>query len=342
MPLVIGVKFRRNGPLNYYIAGDPPLAAGTQVVADTGRGPEIGTVVLEAAEVAPSLLPAELKPVERVAGEEDLRHKLELEAKAPEQVRVAKEHAEALNLELKVVAATPSFDGQRILFDFSADGRVDFRELAKDLAGVFQCRVEMRQIYPRDEARLQDGYGPCGRRLCCSSWLKEFVPVSIKHAKEQGLPLNPSRLNGMCGKLKCCLVYENEQYVEVKRTLPKVGATVDLPEGQGVIREINVPKELVMVWLPDIGAMQAVPAAQLAREDLATAGVHSGGGGGGGEGGKRRRRRRGGGGGGGEASGAGDAGGVEGHGGVESNGGAANGNGNGHGAGLDAHGGDTA
>ncbi|HEV7678940.1 MAG TPA: regulatory iron-sulfur-containing complex subunit RicT [Candidatus Dormibacteraeota bacterium] len=332
MPQVIGVKFRRNGPLNYYTAGEPPLAAGTQVVADTGRGPEIGTVVLEAAEVAPSLLPAELKPVERIVTEDDMRHKLELDAKAPEQVRVAKEHAESLSLDLKVVAATPSFDGQRILFDFSADGRVDFRELAKDLAGVFQCRVEMRQIYPRDEAKLQDGYGPCGRRLCCSSWLKEFVPVSIKHAKEQGLPLNPSRLNGMCGKLKCCLVYENEQYVEVKRTLPKVGAMVDLPEGQGVIRDINVPKELVMVWLPDIGAMQAVPAAQLAREDLATA-RSAGGGGGGGEG-KRRRRRRGGGGG--EGGGA-DPGGVEAGG---PGGGAPEGNGNG--AGGDAHGGEPA
>jgi cell fate regulator YaaT (PSP1 superfamily) len=293
MPSVIGVKFRRNGPLNYYTAPDEPMPAGTQVVADTGRGPEIGTVVMEAAEVGQNLLPAELKPVEHIATEEDLRHKQEIDSKAPEQVRVAKEHAESLNLDLKVVAATPSFDGQRILFDFSADGRVDFRDLARDLAGVFQCRVEMRQIYPRDEARIQDGYGPCGRRLCCSSWLKEFVPVSIKHAKEQGLPLNPSRLNGMCGKLKCCLVYENEQYVEVKRVLPKVGASVTLPEGEGVVREINVPKEQVMVWLPDIGAMQAVPAAQLAREDLATVGARSGGGGTG----KRRRRRRGGGGG---------------------------------------------
>jgi cell fate regulator YaaT (PSP1 superfamily) len=290
MPQVIGVKFRRNGPLNYYEAPSEAINVGAQVVAETGRGPEIGTVVLEASEVAQNLLPADLKPVERLAGEEDLRRKGEMEAKVPEQVRLAKEHAEQQNLDLKIVNATPSFDGQRILFDFSADGRVDFRELAKDLAGVFHCRIEMRQIYPRDEAKLQDGYGPCGRRLCCSSWLKEFVPVSIKHAKEQGLPLNPARLNGMCGKLKCCLVYENEQYVEVKRVLPKVGATVELPEGEGIVRDINVPKEQVMVWLPDIGAMQAVPAAQLAREDLALAGARVGTG----PGGKRRRRRRGG------------------------------------------------
>jgi cell fate regulator YaaT (PSP1 superfamily) len=289
MPLVIGVKFRRNGPLNYYTAPEEPIALGTEVVAETGRGPELGTVVMDAAEVAPPLLPADLRPVERRATPEDLQHRRDLEAKVPEQVRLAKEHAQEKHLDLKIVNATPSFDGQRILFDFSADGRVDFRELAKDLAGVFHCRVEMRQIYPRDEAKMQDGYGPCGRRLCCSSWLKEFVPVSIKHAKEQGLPLNPSRLNGMCGKLKCCLVYENEQYVEVKRVLPKIGATVELPEGEGIVRDINVPKEQVMVWLPDIGAMQAVPAAQLAREDLAPAGS------GGGSAGKRRRRRRGGG-----------------------------------------------
>jgi cell fate regulator YaaT (PSP1 superfamily) len=306
MPLVIGVKFRRNGPLNYYEAQpDQPVPAGTQVVAETGRGPEIGTVVMEAAEVAKNLLPADLKPIERLVTAEDEQRKRDLEAKVPEQVRVAKEHAGERNLDLKIVTATPSFDGQRILFDFSADGRADFRELAKDLAGIFHCRVEMRQIYPRDEAKLQDGYGPCGRRLCCSSWLKEFVPVSIKHAKEQGLPLNPSRLNGMCGKLKCCLVYENEQYVEVKRVLPRIGATVELPEGEGIVRDINVPKEQVMVWLPDIGAMQAVPAAQLAREDLATVGG-GGSGGGGGAGGKRRRRRRGGGG---DAGAGGNAGG---------------------------------
>ena len=298
MPQVIGVKFRRNGPLNYYTAPESPLPGGAQVVADTGRGPEVGVVVLEAAEVAQSLLPAELKPIERVATEEDLARKRELEGQAPERVRVAKEHAEQLQLEMKVIAATIAFDGQRILFDFSADGRVDFRELAKDLASVFQCRVEMRQVYPRDAAKMQDGYGPCGRRLCCSSWLKEFVPVSIKHAKEQGLPLNPSRLNGMCGKLKCCLVYENEQYVEVKKVLPRVGATVELPEGSGVVREINVPKEQVMVWLPDTGAMQAVPAAQLAREDLATVGATLAASSAGAAGGKRRRRKRGGGGGG--------------------------------------------
>ena len=263
MPIVIGVKFRRNGPLNYYEPGDEPFATGDLVVAETARGPEIGEVVMAASQVGASLLPAEVKPVARRATAADLERRHSLEARAPEQIRVAKEHVHAFGLEgMKIFAATTSFDGGRILFDFSADGRIDFRELAKDLASTFQCRVELRQIFPRDESKLQDGYGPCGRRLCCSSWLKEFQPVSIKHAKEQGLPLNPSKLNGMCGKLKCCLVYENEQYVEVKRSLPAPGSQVEVQAGPGVVREINVPKEQVVVSLLG-GGVVAVPAEEL-------------------------------------------------------------------------------
>jgi cell fate regulator YaaT (PSP1 superfamily) len=256
MSLVIGVKFRRNGPLNYFDPAGDTFVTGQRVVADTSRGPEIGEVVMPPGEVSDALLPAELKPVIRRATEEDLAHRAALEARAPEQIRIAKDRVHAFGLEnMKIVAATSSFDGGRILFDFSADGRIDFRELARDLAAAFQCRVELRQIYPRDEAKIQDGYGPCGRRLCCSSWLKEFQPVSIKHAKEQGLPLNPNKLNGMCGKLKCCLVYENEQYIEVKRSLPAVGTLVELPEGPGTVAEINVPKEQVTVALTGGGVL---------------------------------------------------------------------------------------
>jgi cell fate regulator YaaT (PSP1 superfamily) len=283
MATAIGVKFRRNGPLVYYAPGDDQVALGDRVVADTARGPEVGEVVLAAAEIADGLLPADLRPVIRRATPEDLERRRTLEEKAPEQVRVAKERVHAFGLDMKIVAATSSFDGGRILFDFSADGKVDFRELARELASTFQCRVELRQIYPRDEAKIQDGYGPCGRRLCCSSWLKEFQPVSIKHAKEQGLPLNPSKLNGMCGKLKCCLVYENEQYVDLKSRLPKPGAEVELPAGVGTVREINVPRELVMVQLQETGAVVPVPAAEL-ELDEPVRGTGSGGG--------RRRRRK--------------------------------------------------
>jgi cell fate regulator YaaT (PSP1 superfamily) len=249
MPLAIGVKFKRHGPLAYYDPAGDAVALGDHVLADTARGPEIGEVVLAPAEIAEALLPAELKPVIRRATAADLARRRALEEEAPEHVRVAKERVHAFGLDMKVIAATSSFDGNRILFDFSADGRIDFRELARDLAAIFQCRVELRQIFPRDESKLQDGYGPCGRRLCCSSWLKEFQPVSIKHAKEQGLPLNPAKLNGMCGKLKCCLVYENDQYVELKSRLPRPGQIVEVAEGSAVVRDINVPRELVSVQL---------------------------------------------------------------------------------------------
>jgi cell fate regulator YaaT (PSP1 superfamily) len=289
MPLTLGVKFKRNGPLAYYDAAGEDFALGDHVLADTARGPEIGEVVLAPTEIAEALLPAELKPVIRRATAEDLARRRALEEKAPEQVRVAKERVHAFGLDMKVIAATSSFDGHRILFDFSADGRVDFRELARDLAAIFQCRVELRQIFPRDESKLQDGYGPCGRRLCCSSWLKEFQPVSIKHAKEQGLPLNPAKLNGMCGKLKCCLVYENDQYVELKSRLPRPGQIVEVAEGPAVVRDINVPRELVSVVLEATGAVLAVPAAELELDEPVAAEQQQQGSSG------RRRRRRGGG-----------------------------------------------
>jgi cell fate regulator YaaT (PSP1 superfamily) len=291
MTLAIGVKFRRNGPLSYFAAEPAGLAPGDRVVAETARGPEIGEVVMAASDVADALLPAELRPVLRRATDEDLETRLRLDERAPEQIRTAKERIHAFGLDMKVIAATTSFDGGRILFDFSADGRVDFREVARDLAGVFHCRVELRQIYPRDEAKLQDGYGPCGRRLCCSSWLKEFQPVSIKHAKEQGLPLNPSKLNGMCGKLKCCLTYESDQYVELKSKLPRPGAIVAIAEGEGKVRDIDVPRELVMVQMVESGAVVAVPAAQLELDPAARAAA--GGGDLGARGGRRRKRRTG-------------------------------------------------
>jgi cell fate regulator YaaT (PSP1 superfamily) len=285
MPLALGVKFKRNGPLAYYEPAGEQFEVGDHVLAETARGPEIGEVVLAPSEIAESLLPAELKPVTRRATAEDLARRRALEERAPEQVRIAKERVHAFGLDMKVIAATTSFDGHRILFDFSADGRIDFRELARDLAAIFQCRVELRQVFPRDESRLQDGYGPCGRRLCCSAWLKEFQPVSIKHAKEQGLPLNPAKLNGMCGKLKCCLVYENDQYVELKSRLPRPGQIVEVAEGAAVVRDINVPREVVTVQLESTGALLPVPAARLELDEPRPVAPPTGGQG-------RRRRRR--------------------------------------------------
>ncbi|HUY61976.1 MAG TPA: regulatory iron-sulfur-containing complex subunit RicT [Candidatus Dormibacteraeota bacterium] len=266
MPLVIGVKFRRHGPLNYYDPAEESFAPGSLVVAQTARGPEIGEVVMAEVDLAPELCPSPLAPVLRRATAEDRSARAELDARIPEVMRTARNRVAERGLAVKIARADLSFDGTRILFDFTSEGKVDFRDLAKELAGALRCRVELRQVGARDEARIQDGYGPCGRRLCCSSWLKEFVPVTIKMAKEQGLPLNPTRLNGMCGKLKCCLQYENEQYVDLKRRVPAPGSVVEIDGQAGRVSEVNVVREQVFVTMTETGTVVAVPAETLAGE----------------------------------------------------------------------------
>ncbi len=266
MPLVIGVKFRRHGPLNYYDPGGESFAPGALVVAQTARGPEIGEVVMAEVDLAPELCPSPLQPVLRRATAEDRAARAELDARVPEVMRIARERVAERGLAVKMARADLSFDGTRILFDFTSEGKLDFRDLAKELAAALRCRVELRQVGARDEARLQDGYGPCGRRLCCSSWLKEFVPVTIKMAKEQGLPLNPTRLNGMCGKLKCCLQYENEQYVDLRLRVPPPGSVVEIDGQAGRVTEVNVVREQVLVTMTETGTVLAVPAETLAGE----------------------------------------------------------------------------
>jgi cell fate regulator YaaT (PSP1 superfamily) len=266
MTLVVGVKFRRHGPLNYYSPGEWDPAPGTRVVAEVARGIELGEVVMAAAEVDQAMLPDPLPEILRPATREDLEERKMLDQRLPEVMRVARQLVEERKLALKVARAEISFDGSRILFDLTAERQTHYQDLAKELATRLRCRVELRQIGSRDEARIQDGYGPCGNRLCCSSWLKEFVPVTIKMAKEQGLPLNPTRLNGMCGKLKCCLQYENEQYVDLKRRLPKVGAALDTEQGAAVITEVSLVREQVLVTLTESGTVLAIPAASLVRE----------------------------------------------------------------------------
>jgi cell fate regulator YaaT (PSP1 superfamily) len=266
MTVAVGVKFRRHGPLNYYDPGEEDLDPGSQVLADTARGIEIGEVVMAAADIAPDMLPRPVPPIVRRATSDDLAQRSELDRRLPEVMRAARDLVEERKLPLKVARAEISFDGTRILFDLTAERQTQYQDLARDLATVLKCRVELRQIGARDEARIQDGYGPCGNRLCCSSWLKEFVPVTIKMAKEQGLPLNPTRLNGMCGKLKCCLQYENEQYVEVKRRLPRPGAQLEVEGKTAVITEINVIKEQVLVTMTESGTVVALPAAGLLLE----------------------------------------------------------------------------
>ncbi len=281
MPLAVGVKFRRHGPLNYYAPGAEELLPGTQVLAETGRGPELGEVVMDATEMDARLLPQPLPPVLRRASSEDLEQRARLDARVPDVMRQARDLVQERDLPVKVSRAEISFDESRVLFDFTAERQADYQELARELASRLRCRVELRQVGARDEARAQDGYGPCGRRLCCSSWLKEFVPVTIKMAKEQGLPLNPSRLNGMCGKLKCCLQYENEQYVDLKRRLPLPGTALEVEGQAGTVSEVNVVREQVLVHLTESGTVVAVPAGGLMQEPRARS-----------AGGPPRRRRK--------------------------------------------------
>ncbi len=267
MPLAVGVKFRRHGPLNYYAPPpDEELAPGCRVLAETARGPEIGEVVMGATQLAPELLPKRLEPVIRRATEEDLQQRQAMDERLPAAMAAARELVARRDLPVKVARGEINFEGSRILFDLTAERQTAYQDLARELAAELRCRVEIRQIGARDEARIQDGYGPCGRRLCCSSWLKEFVPVTIKMAKEQGLPLNPTRLNGMCGKLKCCLQYENEQYVEVKRRLPRPGQEIRLEQGSGVVAEVDVVREQVLVTMTESGTVMAVPAAEMEVE----------------------------------------------------------------------------
>jgi cell fate regulator YaaT (PSP1 superfamily) len=269
MTMTVGVKFRRHGPLNYYSPGDWDPAPGTKVVAEIARGLEIGEVVMASADLDPSMLPSPLPPLLREATPEDLLQREDLDSRLPEAMRIARELVEERRLPVKIARAEISFDGARILFDLTAERQTQYQDLAKELATRLRCRVELRQIGSRDEARIQDGYGPCGNRLCCSSWLKEFVPVTIKMAKEQGLPLNPTRLNGMCGKLKCCLQYENEQYVDLKRRLPKAGSQLQLADGAAVITEISLVREQVLVTMTESGTVMAIPAADLMQEPRA-------------------------------------------------------------------------
>jgi len=283
MPLAVGVKFRRHGPLNYYAPGGEELVPGTQVVAETARGEEIGEVVMEATEMDRRMVPDPLPPVLRRAQPEDLARRAELDGRVPEVIRMARDLVQERDLPIKVARAEISFDASRILFDFTAERQTDYQDMAKELASRLRCRVELRQVGARDEAKEKDGYGPCGRRLCCSSWLKEFVPVTIKMAKEQGLPLNPTRLNGMCGKLKCCLQYENEQYVDLKRRLPIPGSSLEVEGQPATVTEVNVVREQVLVTMTESGTVVAVPAAGLMGEPRPRGDA--------GGGGKRRRNR---------------------------------------------------
>ncbi len=247
MATVIGVRFKKAGKVYYFSPGEVWPAPGEFVVVETTRGIELGEVVTGAREVADEALVAPLKNVIRKATEADLAVQAKNEVREKEAFEICVQKIEQHKLEMKLVSVEYTFDDSKIIFYFTANGRVDFRDLVKDLAGIFHMRIELRQIGVRDEAKMLGGLGACGRQICCGAFLGDFQPVSIKMAKEQNLSLNPTKISGQCGRLMCCLKYEQDYYEETLKKLPRVGKDIMTPDGVGVVTEINVLRERVKV-----------------------------------------------------------------------------------------------
>ena len=253
MTKVIGVRFRKAGKIYFFSPGKLEIKRGDQVIVETARGVEFGNVVSGPKEVADDEITQPLKAVIRVATDEDRKTEEKNRKKEKEAFDICLEKIHKHGLEMKLIDAEYTFDNNKVLFYFTADGRIDFRELVKDLASVFRTRIELRQIGVRDETKILGGIGICGRQLCCHSHLSEFVPVSIKMAKEQNLSLNPTKISGVCGRLMCCLKHEEETYEELNRRLPGVGDHVTTEDGlKGEVQSVNVLRQLVKV-IVDVG-----------------------------------------------------------------------------------------
>ena len=248
---VAGVKFRDAGTIYEYDAGDVGYVRGDRVVVESDRGPLVGTIAVSARRL-PVLDP--LRRIMRAAVDADERAKDKNAAREREAYLYCKQRIRDHRLGMKLVRVEYPLSAGKVLFFFASDERVDFRDLVKDLAAKLHARIEMRQIGARDEAKMVGGIGSCGRELCCSTWLPAFVPVSIKMAKDQGLVLNPSKVSGQCGRLKCCLVYEHDLYKEMRKTLPKVGKRVSTPAGNGKVVELDVLRQKVRVWFDEGGS----------------------------------------------------------------------------------------
>lgn len=251
MAEIIGVRFKEVGKIYYFDPNGGSYRVGEPVVVETSRGTECGTVAISNREVDQTRVVKPLKKVTRPATQEDLRRVEENRKKEEKAFRIAQEKIALCKLEMKLVEVEYAFDGSKILFYFTADGRVDFRELVKELAGVFRTRIELRQIGVRDEAKMLGGLGICGRPFCCASFLGEFQPVSIKMAKEQGLSLNPTKISGACGRLMCCLKYEQDAYEDALKRMPKNDSFVQTPDGLGNVCEVNVLRETMKVRLDE-------------------------------------------------------------------------------------------
>jgi cell fate regulator YaaT (PSP1 superfamily) len=263
---VVGVRFKRASKMYFFGPGNhADLRPGDQVIVETSRGREIGRVIIGPQEVEEDAIVGDLKPVERPATAADRLLALRYQRREQAALQHCREMVAQHGLPMKVVGAEFSYDGARLVFSFTADKRVDFRELVRDLAKVFRARIELRQIGVRDEAKMLGGMGTCGRELCCARWLAEFSPVSIKMAKHQGLPLSPNEISGQCGRLLCCLAYEDEYYVQAKARLPRVGHNVITPQGPGRVIGVNALAETASVQL------ESETVIQVSAEDLTPA-----------------------------------------------------------------------
>ena len=249
MAEVVGIRFKEVGKVYYFDPDSMNFKKGDKAIVETARGVECGEVAMENREVPEEEIVKPLKRIIRAATEADLKIVAENREKEKKAFDICEQKIRAHKLEMKLVDVEYTFDSSKILFYFTADGRVDFRELVKDLAGVFRTRIELRQIGVRDESKMIGGFGICGRPFCCSSFLGDFQPVSIKMAKEQGLSLNPTKISGTCGRLMCCLKYEQEAYEHLLRHTPKIGAIVETREGRGTVLDNNLLTGMLTIRL---------------------------------------------------------------------------------------------
>ncbi|MCD5405863.1 MAG: stage 0 sporulation family protein [Desulfotomaculum sp.] len=256
---VVGVRFKRAYKIYYFDPGDLDLKVGDKVIVETARGIECGYVVHGITEKKEEDLVMPLKKVLRKANAEDEEKLKDNEKHLKYAYNIALKKIAKHGLPMKLIDVEKTLDGSKIIFYFTADGRIDFRELVRDLAAVFKTRIELRQIGVRDEAKMVGGIGCCGRELCCASWLTDFIPVSIRMAKEQNLSLNPTKISGVCGRLMCCLNYENEIYEDAKKQFPEIGTRVESLNGKGQVIDFNIFKNTVTVELDDTKSTIEVP-----------------------------------------------------------------------------------
>ena len=255
---VVGIRFKKAGKIYYFDPLNIEIKAGDFAIVETARGVEYGEVVVGPKNVSEEEIVPPIKPVIRKATPEDHEKAQENRKKEEEAMLICQEKVENHKLEMKLIDVEYTFDNNKVIFYFTAEGRVDFRELVKDLASVFKTRIELRQIGVRDEAKMLGGIGSCGVTLCCSTWLGDFEPVSIKMAKEQNLSLNPNKISGICGRLLCCLKYEQDAYESAKAGLPTEGEKVDTPKGRGVVVGVNLLQETVKVRLLEVEEITVV------------------------------------------------------------------------------------